>query len=44
VKHGVPFDIAFSLGPIDRLAWIIIFGELEGGRFDFEAMRWRDPK
>lgn len=40
VKNGVPFDVAFSLPPVDREAWIIIFGELAGGKFDWGRMDW----
>lgn len=25
---------------MDRLAWLIIFGEYEGGVYDFDAMDW----
>jgi hypothetical protein len=40
VKRNVPFDIAFSLPDEERLAWIIILGEQEGRKFDFNTMRW----
>ncbi len=36
----MPFDVAFSLPPEDRLAWVIALGTLEGGDFDFATMRW----
>jgi hypothetical protein len=38
----VPFDVAFSLPPEDRLAWVVAIGTLDGGEFDFVTMRWRD--
>jgi len=44
VKNGVPFDVAFSLEIEDRLAWVVAIGTLDGGAFDFGAMRWRDQK
>jgi hypothetical protein len=44
VKHGVPFDVAFSLNEIDRAAFAIVMGQFEGGKFDWDAMQFRDPK
>jgi hypothetical protein len=41
VKHGVPLDVAFSLDPAERLAWVIVMGEFEGLRWDYEARGWR---
>ena len=38
VKHGVPFDVAFSLPPEERFAFAVIFGRFEGGKFDFDKM------
>jgi len=38
----VPFDVAFSLPPEDRLAWVVALGQLDGGEFDFAALRWKD--
>jgi hypothetical protein len=37
----VPFDIAFSLPPEDRLAWVIAIGRLDGGEFDFATQSWK---
>jgi hypothetical protein len=36
----VPFDIAFSLSPDERAAYVIALGELEGQTFDFNTMCW----
>jgi hypothetical protein len=36
----VPFDVAFSVSPDDCMAWLIIFGELDGGKWDWSSMRW----
>jgi len=36
----VPFDVAFSLPPEDRLAWIAALGRLDGREFDFTRMEW----
>ncbi len=41
VMHGVPFDVAFALDPAEMLAWTVIIGEANGGRFDWDAMTWR---
>jgi hypothetical protein len=38
----VPFDVAFSLPPEDRLAWVIALGQLDGGAFDFSSMTWKE--
>jgi hypothetical protein len=38
----VPFDVAFSLPPEDRLAWVVAIGTLDGGVFDFATMRWAE--
>lgn len=44
VLCGVPFDVAFSLEPDVRLAWVVILGELRGGTFDWGALRWKKPQ
>lgn len=36
----MPFDVAFSLQPDDRLAWVVVFGTLDGGEFDWTTLRW----
>jgi hypothetical protein len=46
VKNGVPFDVAFAYVSGDPLlqaegtAMAVVFGEMEGGRFDWKNMRW----
>ncbi|HTR17158.1 MAG TPA: hypothetical protein VMI52_09015 [Acetobacteraceae bacterium] len=40
VRNGVPFDVAFALEPEERLAWVVAFGSLDGGTFDWQARRW----
>lgn len=42
VKNGIPFDVAFSLSPAMRLAWVVVMAEMEGGthEFDWSAGRW----
>lgn len=41
VKNGVPFDVAFSLDEAERLGWSIIFGQFEGGEWDWNSRSWR---
>jgi hypothetical protein len=40
----VPWEIASRMRPPVLLACRIIAGELEGGEFDWAAMRWRERK
>ncbi len=40
VSNGIPFDVAMSLEPHEALGFCVIFGELNGGEFDWEAMAW----
>jgi hypothetical protein len=44
VKHGVPWDAAWQLTPTRRLAYLVAAGEIDGGEFDWGAMRWRERK
>jgi hypothetical protein len=44
VKHGVPWDVAWSLSPARRLAYIVVAGELDGGSFDWHRLAWREPR
>ena len=41
VKNGIPFDVAFSLGPAEKVAYCVVMGELNGSSFDWETMSWR---
>jgi hypothetical protein len=40
VKNGVPYDVAFTLQPESVAAYGIIFGEMEGQRFDWNSFSW----
>ena len=40
VNKGVPFDVAFTLDATMRLAWCVVLGELDGGRFDWTRLEW----
>jgi len=44
VRNGVPFDVAFSLPPDERTAWVIVLGTLQGRIYDFDAMRWEESR
>lgn len=44
VKHGIPFDVAFSLTNDTRVAWNIICGEIDGGEFDWSALEFKKRK
>jgi len=37
----VPFDVAFSLSEDERLAFVVVLGELDGRSFDWQALRWK---
>lgn len=37
---GVPFDVAMAMEYHERLACIIIDGEIEGGTFNWDSMEW----
>jgi hypothetical protein len=40
VQNGVPFDVAFSLNTMDRTAYVIAIGTLNGNVFDWSQFRW----
>lgn len=49
MKNGVPMDAAFAMCPVDTseipldvegLAMAVVFGEIEGGQFDWDNMEW----
>ena len=42
MKNGIPYDVAMKLSPTRRLAYTVAFGELEGGRFNWTALKWED--
>lgn len=45
VKHGVPFDVAFSVDDITRAGWSIMFSEMEGRTFDWDRLEFeKDPE
>jgi hypothetical protein len=44
VKNGVPFDVAFSLDDEERLAWVVVMGQLSGREYNWTARRWEPPR
>jgi hypothetical protein len=42
IKNGIPFDVAFSLDDVTRAAWSIVFSEMEGAKFDWHAMKFKE--
>ena len=40
VSHGVPFDVAAVMEDSWAAALTIVFGELDGGNFDFDRWQW----
>lgn len=40
MKHGVPWDVAFALPTSDALGMVVAFGEMDGGTFSWDQMRW----
>jgi hypothetical protein len=41
VKNRVPWDVVFGLDAEERFAYVVIFGQLAGGEFDFTTGRWK---
>lgn len=37
------FDVAFSLSDNEAVAWGIIFGQMDGGKWDWGRMAWSPP-
>lgn len=44
ISKGIPYDIAFSLDATERTAWCVIFGELDGGTFNWSSGAWERPR
>ncbi len=40
VSRGVPYEVAMRMSLQRRLAFNVIFGELDGRDFDWRALRW----
>lgn len=45
VKNGVrDIEYAFAMDRDERLAWLIVFGQLDGAEWDWNVMTWRPRK
>jgi hypothetical protein len=44
VKNGVPYDRAFAMEADELAAHVIVFGQLDGGEWDWSSMRWKERK
>lgn len=44
MDRGVPYDVAMHMSPARRLAFLVNFGELDGGKFDWHSMTMRRDK
>lgn len=42
VHKGIPYQQAMALDASERLACIVIFGELDGGSWNWDRMEWRE--
>ncbi len=42
IKNGFDFDVAFGIDDITRAAYCIVFSEQEGGKFDWNRMKFED--
>ncbi len=40
VKNHVPYDVALSLGPAEKLAHCVVLGEDASNKFDWGSMTW----
>jgi hypothetical protein len=38
----VPFDVAFSLPPEERFAYVVVMAGFEGNVFLWDEMRWKE--
>ena len=40
---GIPFDVVDVLGFNELMAYCVILGEQEGGKFDWDRGEWEQP-
>lgn len=41
MKNGIPYDLAMNeLSNAETMAYAIAFSEMEGGKFNWDAMQW----
>jgi hypothetical protein len=41
VSKGIPWDVVFALDSVELTAFQIIFGQQQGGIWEWDNMRWR---
>lgn len=41
--RGVPWDVATQLRPAELLGYCVACGELDGGKFNWQALEWEKP-
>lgn len=44
MKNGVPYDRAFEMDPIERRAHYVVFGQFEGGKWDWDRQEWKNER
>ena len=44
IANGVPWSVAWALGEYEVLAMTVLIGEAQGGEFDWDRMRWKEPR
>lgn len=40
IKFGIPYNVAFSISPVLRSAFLIAIGKQEGGNFNWSTFGW----
>lgn len=40
IEKGVPWHEVWSMSPARRMAMIVTFGELSGGTWDWDKLKW----
>lgn len=43
-KGILPFDVSFSASHDFIFAWVVVAGEIEGEKFDWSTLTWRERK
>ncbi len=43
MRCGVDWDIAHSLDPVRRRAYVVFYGQMDGNEWDFILNKWKPP-
>jgi len=43
-SSGAPWELVKTMDQIDRAAWLIVMGELQGRKFDWSGWCWREER